>query len=84
MAERRRGLTSPHLITTTERMKINGHNISKKRLLKFLRNCPCCQSARKGRTSASDVFEWLYLMAMLWFGRQGISMVSLKPDLVAD
>lgn len=29
-------------------------------------------------------FEWLYLMAMLWFGRQGIEYGTLKPDLVAD
>ena len=65
MAGKKTGLfTSPHLITTTERMKINGRIYRKKRLLKFLRNCSMLSKCAKGQGHLHPTyFEWLYLMA---------------------
>ena len=83
MAGKKTGLfTSPHLITTTERMKINGQNISEEAFTEIFEEL---LHAVKVREKAGHLhptyFEWLYLMAMIWFDRQGIEYGIIETGL---
>ena len=83
MAGKKTGLfTSPHLITTTERMKINGQNISEEAFTEIFEELLHVVKVReKAGHLHPTYFEWLYLMAMLWFGRQGIEYGIIETGL---
>ena len=83
MAGKKTGLfTSPHLITTTERMKINGQNISEEAFTEIFEELLHVVKVReKAGHLHPTYFEWLYLMAMIWFGRQGIEYGIIETGL---
>lgn len=74
--------TSPHLITTTERMKINGTDISETEFTEIFEELLRVVKEREKEGHLHPIyFEWLYLMAMIWFGRQGIEYGIIETGL---
>ena len=74
--------TSPHLIRMTERIRCGNEEISEadftalfEELLAVVR-----EGMKNGRPHPT-YFEWLYLMAMIWFGRQGIRYGVIETGL---
>ncbi len=74
--------TSPHLITTTERMKVDGQDISEQDFVGIVEELMAV--VRKRQTQGHPhptYFEWLYLMAMIWFGRNHIAYGIIETGL---
>lgn len=82
-AGRRTGLfTSPHLITTTERMKVDGQDISEGSFVSIFEELMAVVKERQARGYPHPTyFEWLYLMAMIWFGRSHIEYGVMETGL---
>ncbi len=74
--------TSPHLIRMTERIRVDGEEISEEdfaalheELLRVVRD-----GASEGWPHPT-FFEWVYLMAMIWFGRQHVAFGVIETGL---
>lgn len=71
--------TSPHLVTVRERMTVGGQMISEE---DFVR---CCGRVREAAAVSGlphpTYFEFLFLMAMLWFRQQRPDFVVLETGL---
>ena len=82
-AGKRTGLfTSPHLITTAERMKVDGRDISREDFVRiFDRLMTVVRTRMAGGRPHPTYFEFLYLMAMIWFGEQGIEYGVIETGL---
>ncbi len=82
-AGRRTGLfTSPHLVTTAERMKVDGEMISRGEFTEIFLQLKEVVEERMGEGfSHPTYFEWLYIMAMIWFGRRGIEYGVIETGL---
>ena len=82
-AGKRTGLfTSPHLVTTAERMKVNGVDISREEFAAVFDELLAVVKKRQEKGhSHPTYFEWLYLMAMIWFGRCGIEYGVIETGL---
>ncbi len=83
LAGKRCGLfTSPHLITTTERMKVNGVDISEEAFCQIFDDLMAVVREREGEGAPHPTyFEFLYLMAMIWFGREKIEYGIIETGL---
>lgn len=74
--------TSPHLITTSERMKVDGQDISQEQFAAiFDELLAVVKERQKEGNPHPTYFEWLYLMAMIWFGRCGIEYGVIETGL---
>lgn len=80
---RKTGLfTSPHLITTTERMKVDGGDISEEMFVNIFEELMAVVKERQDKGYPHPTyFEWLYLMAMIWFGRCHIEYGIIETGL---
>ena len=74
--------TSPHLIRMTERIRVDGEEIGEEdfaalheELLAVVR-----EGQEKGFPHPT-FFEWIYLMAMIWFGRQQVAFGVIETGL---
>ena len=74
--------TSPHLISTTERMKVDGKDISETEFIAIFEELlQIVKDREKQGHLHPTYFEWLYLMAMIWFGRQNIDYGVIETGL---
>ncbi len=82
-AGKRTGLfTSPHLIRMTERMKVDGIDISEKEFCEIFDELTAVVKKREmDGCPHPTFFEWLYLMAMIWFGRMKIAFGVIETGL---
>lgn len=82
-AGKRTGLfTSPHLVTTTERMKVNGEDVSAAMFVSIFEELLVVVKDRMAKGHPHPTyFEWLYLMAMIWFGRCHIEYGVIETGL---
>jgi len=85
-AGRRVGLfTSPHLLTMTERMKVDGEMISPEEFAAVFAELKeyidvQAEDPRSGIIHPS-YFEWIYIMAMIWFSRRHIEYGVIETGL---
>ncbi|MCR4673120.1 MAG: bifunctional folylpolyglutamate synthase/dihydrofolate synthase [Lachnospiraceae bacterium] len=74
--------TSPHLVSMTERIRVDGREISEEDFAEL-----CSEVAEHVREAMAEgyphptFFEWVYLMAMVWFGRQQIRFGVIEVGL---
>lgn len=81
-AGRRTGLfTSPHLVTTAERMKVGGENISEEEFTEIFGELKELIDGGMGVYAHPTYFEWLYIMAMIWFSRKKIEYGVVETGL---
>ncbi|MGN0205446.1 MAG: bifunctional folylpolyglutamate synthase/dihydrofolate synthase [Coprococcus sp.] len=74
--------TSPHLITTAERIKVDGKDISREQFAEIFDELMTVVKKRRIEGHPHPTyFEWLYLMAMIWFGRCGIEYGVIETGL---
>lgn len=74
--------TSPHLIEITERISINGINVSKEMFTSaFVRIKTLADEMGKFGISHPSYFEFLFLMAMDIFGSEGVEFAVLETGL---
>lgn len=80
---KRTGLfTSPHLIEITERISINGINVSKEMFaLAFMHIKALADEMGNIGIPHPSYFEFLFLMAMDIFGREGVEFAVLETGL---
>ncbi len=72
--------TSPHLVTTRERMKVDGEMISKEDFLDaFLQVKRLTE--KEPLEEHPTYFEYLFLMCMLYFKKQGVETAVLETGL---
>ncbi len=74
--------TSPHLIRMTERLRVNDEEIGEAEFAALHEEL--LRVVREGMTAGyphPTYFEWLYLMAMIWFGRKGITYGLIETGL---
>lgn len=67
--------TSPHLVRINERMKINGEDISEEAFAYYL------EEVKKKVREPLSFFEYLFLMAMLYFSAQNADYCILETGL---
>lgn len=71
--------TSPHLVSTRERMAVDGEWIPED---EFVRKLEQVRAAVQGiGEGLPTYFEFLFLMAMLWFAEQGTEIAVLETGL---
>ena len=74
--------TSPHLVKINERMKVNGEDIHDG---DFIRIFFAVKSKIDDWMAHGGVhptfFEWIYLMAMLWFKEQGVETAVVETGM---
>ncbi|WP_165443990.1 bifunctional folylpolyglutamate synthase/dihydrofolate synthase [Lachnoclostridium sp. Marseille-P6806] len=71
--------TSPHLVSTRERMAVDGEWIPED---EFVRKLEQVRAAVQGiGEELPTYFEFLFLMAMLWFAEQGAEIAVLETGL---
>ncbi|MGI6003426.1 MAG: bifunctional folylpolyglutamate synthase/dihydrofolate synthase [Lachnospiraceae bacterium] len=82
LAGRRTGLfTSPHLVTTAERMKVGGEDISEEEFTEIFEELKQLIDGGMGVYAHPTYFEWLYIMAMIWFSRKNIEYGVVETGL---
>lgn len=73
---------SPHLTNIRERMTIDGEMISKEEFLAVFNEIYAeCETAMKDGLPHPLYFEYLFLMAMMWFQRRGPQYVVLETGI---
>lgn len=72
--------TSPHLVTTRERIRINGEMISEAQFLEDFREVADLLAANP-QLPHPTYFEYLFLMAMLRFRKAGVEAAVLETGL---
>ena len=77
--------TSPHLIETTERMKVDGKDIPREEFTRiFCQLYDFVDQAVKDERSGiihPTYFEWLYIMAVIWFAEKKVSYGIMETGL---
>lgn len=74
--------TSPHLIRMTERIKVDGEEISEEDFAALHEEL--LTVVREGLDQGfphPTFFEWVYLMAMIWFGRRHVDFGVIETGL---
>ena len=72
--------TSPHLVEMTERIKVNGTDISKEEFVACYHDVMKIVGEEK-RDVHPSFFEFLFLMAMDFFGKKGVDIILLETGL---
>lgn len=74
--------TSPHLVEMTERMRVDGKQISREAFAALFEEVKAAvdEGTAQGYPHPT-FFEWLYLMAMIWFSRNGVSCGVIETGL---
>ena len=74
--------TSPHLVEMTERIRVNGKQISREDFAAlFVEVKAAVDEGMAQGFQHPTFFEWLYLMAMIWFSRQGVEYGVIETGL---
>lgn len=74
--------TSPHLVTMRERMKVDGEPISEEKFLEiFFRVKSVVDEMRQEGLLHPSFFEWVFLMAILFFSEKKIQVCILETGL---
>lgn len=82
-AGRKCGLfTSPHLIRVNERMKVNGQDIPDDEFLEVFEEVRALsQKLQDEGEGHPSYFEFLFLMAMVWFARKKVDIAVVETGL---
>lgn len=74
--------TSPHLVTMRERMRVDGEPISEEKFLEiFFRVKSVVDEMRQEGLLHPSFFEWIFLMAVLFFEEEKIQVCILETGL---
>lgn len=79
--------TSPHLVSVTERMRVDGRQISREEFTEIFSELYDFVQGQTGEPERESgilhptYFEWLYIMAMIWFDRQKIEYGVIETGL---
>ncbi len=74
--------TSPHLVTMRERMRVDGAMISEETFLElFLKVKAVVEEMEKDGFLHPSFFEWVFLMAVLFFAKKKVDICILETGL---
>ena len=74
--------TSPHLVEMTERMRVDGKQIAREEFAALASEVKEVVDEKMAQGAVHPTFfEWLYLMAMIWFSRKGIRCGVIETGL---
>ena len=74
--------TSPHLVEMTERIRVDGRQISREDFAALFEEVKAAVDEGMAQGYPHPTFfEWLYLMAMIWFSRQGVAYGVIETGL---
>ncbi|MCQ2521035.1 MAG: hypothetical protein MJ105_01530 [Lachnospiraceae bacterium] len=74
--------TSPHLISMTERMRVDGTDISEEDFIEVYEAIAATLKVyQKEHDYYPTFFEWMFFIAMLWYEKKGPQVVILETGL---